>query len=202
MVQYEAELTQLKAEHHTSEKIVQFRRERVKQFLKQTQPHDGEQGTARSGHSEKILAEPLRQHFGKKIRRRLTLAIPGRDWTYEPDFAYIDEASGLHIDIEVDEPYSYDTWEPIHYIGKDDRRNEFFLERGWVVVRFSEEQVHKNPEGCCKVIAQVVSELTGKPVILTRKAIPDLQPVPQWTKEEAEEMILTRRRDRYRAGQS
>ncbi len=201
--QYEAKLAQIQAEHHRPEKIAEFRRERLKQILKQTVSYDSDKGNIGNGHSEKILAAQLKRYFAKKIRHRLTLAIPEEKWDYCPDFAYIDEASGLHIDIEVDEPYTYDDWKPIHYVGKDDRRNDFFLERGWIVIRFSEEQVVKNAQGCCKLVAKVVAELTGKPMILTgSQDIPDLKSMPQWTKEEAERMALTRRRDGYRAGKS
>jgi hypothetical protein len=195
--QYGVELAQLKAKYHTLEKIAEFRNERQRQILKQTLSYDGDNGKARSGHSERILAEQLNRYFPGRIRRKLTLTIPGYEHPYEPDFAYIDSALGLHIDIEVDEPYGYQSLEPIHYIGKDDRRNDFFLERGWVVIRFSEHQVRENAKGCCKVVAKTVAEITGDSAIFKpMKGLPDLKLMPQWTYEEAAHMALTRRRDR------
>jgi hypothetical protein len=196
--QYEARLAQLKAQHYRPEQVAKFRQERLQQVLKQTRSYDGNKGDAGEGYSEKILAEQLNRHFPNKIRRRSTLMIPGRDHSYQPDFVYIDRTTGLHIDIEVDEPYVYQSWEPIHYVGKDNRRNQFFLERGWVVIRFSEEQVRKNARGCCKVVAKTIAEVTGNPAsFVAWKGFPDLKPMSQWTREEATQMALTRRRDGY-----
>ena len=46
-------------------------------------------------------------------------------------------------------------------MGKDNQRNQFFLEKNWVVIRFSELQVVKYPDSCCKAIARIISQITG-----------------------------------------
>lgn len=66
---------------------------------------------------------------------------------------------GIRINIEVDEPYSFFSREARHCIGEDIHRDDYFIERGWLVVRFSEIQVHRNIEGCLKYIAELVSQI-------------------------------------------
>ena len=119
---------------------------------------------------------------------------------YTPDFAYIDERLNLHIDIEIDEPYVYHSGKPTHYLyaGKDRKRNDFFNDRGWIVIRFSEEQVARYPHSCCKTIARQIAEITRETSILNRfDNISDLQQQRQWTEAEAREMAERRIRDRY-----
>jgi len=54
------------------------------------------------------------------------------------------------------------------------------------MVRFSEKQVVLSPRRCCKTVALMIAELTGdKSVLQTLTNIPDLDPMPQWTYEEA-----------------
>ena len=81
---------------------------------------------------------------------------------YTPDFAYIDEKTNLHIDIEIDEPYGYKSKKPLHYSGleKEKIRDEFFLDCLWIVIRFSEEQIVKYPQSCCQEIAKVINQIT------------------------------------------
>ena len=122
--------------------------------------------------------------------------------SYTPDFIYFDPINGLHIDIELDEPYVYDTKEPTHYQTPgnegDNIRNQFFLNHGWVVIRFSEEQIVCYPDSCCKAIAQVVASISKDYTILEQFTnIPDLPFIPQWTREEAIEMAQNNYRDTY-----
>lgn len=196
--QYEAK----RSEYYKSEQMEQLKLEQVVKILKQTYSYDGNQSKAKEGRSETRLALHLIPYFPVKILRKLTLTIPGCEHPYSPDIAYVDPATGLHIDIEIDEPYAYKTKDPIHCIGVDDQRNTFFLERGWIVIRFSEEQVVKYPEECCKTVAQVIRDLIGKTAISPEKwakleQIPALKPMPQWTHEEAMEMAQKNYRHTY-----
>ena len=87
-----------------------------------------------------------------------------KQYIYEPDFIYYDKE--LLIDIEIDEPYIFETKKPIHYFDeatqkhKDVKRNNYFNQLGWVVIRFSEKQVVENPYGCCLEIAELIEQLT------------------------------------------
>ncbi|MFM6456865.1 MAG: hypothetical protein ACKPH7_34200 [Planktothrix sp.] len=127
-------------------------------------------------------------------------SIPNTYFCYTADFILIHQATGLAIDIEIDEPYDGKTGKPHHCIdqNKDQQRNRFFLERNWVVIRFSEYQVVKCPEGCCKAIAQVIFQITGDDSGLIKlQNIKDLLPHKQWKNKEAVYMAKTKFRQSY-----
>lgn len=80
---------------------------------------------------------------------------------YEPDFVLSNEKDNknIFINIEIDEPY--DGWlrTPTHCIGDNDSRDEFFANRGWIVIRFAEIQIHQEPKKCCAFIAKVIASI-------------------------------------------
>jgi hypothetical protein len=81
---------------------------------------------------------------------------------------------------------------------KDSQRNRFFLERNWVVIRFSEWQVVKYPDSCCKAIARVIFQITGDYRGLVQiQNVADLLPNKQWTVKEAIYMAKTKFRNSY-----
>lgn len=178
--------------------IQEFRQRLLLEILGHTKPQDGNNSKARRGISEAKFGRHLRRYFGDNIHERLYLNIPNFPEPYSPDFAYIDRGLKLYIDIEIDEPYT--NRQPIHFIGKDERRNQFFLERGWLVIRFCEEQVIRYPRQCCKVIAQVIADILGDELELSRfKDTPDLPKIKLWTYKEALQMIRNQARDRYQS---
>jgi hypothetical protein len=78
---------------------------------------------------------------------------------YYPDVAIIDTDNSIFIDIEIDEPYTYLEKLPIHYIGSDKDRDEFFQSIGWTVLRFSEQQIVKQPNEVIDFITAVYYSL-------------------------------------------
>lgn len=126
--------------------------------------------------------------------------IPGTSFRYTADFILVHQPTGLAIDIEIDEPYDGRTGKPHHCVNrsKDNQRNRFFLERNWVVIRFSELQVVKYPDGCCKAIAKIVFQITGDYRSLVQlQNIKDLLPHKQWKVKEAVYMAKTKFRNSY-----
>jgi len=176
--------------------LLKKRRVHTTKALKTTKPHD-RTNQATQGASERHFKIHLDRYFPKRIRLDLALSIPDFPKPYTVDFAY-QHPSGLRIDIEIDEPYVYTSKQPIHYQGKDDKRNQAFLDRGWVVIRFAESQVIQQPESCCKEIAKIIAEALADPALLKPFAqVPELTPVPHWTQAEAEEMARQNTRNRY-----
>jgi very-short-patch-repair endonuclease len=177
-----------------------FKRDSVLKVLSKTIPPDGNQSTAWNGISEAKFSSYLKKYFGKNIYTKITLNRPNLYLPYSPDFAYIDRLTNLHIDIEIDEPYSYKdkNRKPIHYIDADSERNNFFLQRGWIIIRFTEEQVVCYPESCCRMIAEVITDLLQEDLILIKfKNIFPLPKRKQWTEDEAKEMARTDYRQTY-----
>ncbi|RZJ34727.1 MAG: hypothetical protein EOO51_08345 [Flavobacterium sp.] len=167
-------------------------------------PQKGRSG--RKGYKEEHFKAYLRKYFKESFELFDDRFILVKDRTnpYEPDFTLIDEKEGTNIflDIEIDEPYeginNIERRKPTHYRFSDINRNNAFKSRGWIVIRFAEIQVHQNPDGCCRFVADVIANIHSSFAVpedlLTAKRI---MPVPQWTKEEAEEMSRERYRERY-----
>jgi hypothetical protein len=123
---------------------------------------------------------------------------------YEPDFTLIDEKSGINIflDIEIDEPYEglndIAKRKATHFQYADTNRNNAFASRGWIIIRFAEIQVHRDPNACCNFVADVIKSINPKFLTPTDlSGLGHLKPVRQWTKEEAEEWSLQKYREEY-----
>jgi hypothetical protein len=174
------------------QEIQQFR-QTLAQNLRQAQSYQGIDNNPRRGSSEKRFEAVLKKYWTNKIKIGVKLQNPNYDigYHYVPDFAYIDEEINLYIDIEIDEPYGYKSREPIHYLGAENeqKRHDLFLNKLWVIIRFSEEQTIRYPQSCCKVIAEVIAQITGDNTALSQLSNePDLPLVDRWDYEEAAAM--------------
>lgn len=160
---------------------------------------DSYSSQAKKGKFEKVLFDSLKQHLTGEFYDQTALNIPNYSYPFSPDIAY--KIEGIYLDIEVDEPYyqkegryypyhGYDEWQ-------DQNRNEFFVERNWIVIRFAEEQVAKYPESCVKEVAKLVNQLLGVAIPESLVDIPDLKPIPRWTTNQAEIMIEKNYRNSY-----
>jgi uncharacterized protein (TIGR02145 family) len=123
---------------------------------------------------------------------------------YSPDITLIDTQDGLNlfIDIEIDEPYEgvndITSRKPLHYTDSDIIRNNAISDNGWVVIRFAEIQVHKSPEACCQFIAGVISKINPNfKIPIALNIAEKLNPVGQWSKEDAIVMSNERYREKY-----
>jgi hypothetical protein len=152
------------------------------------------------GASEEAFRKVLERFFPERVSTQLRLPIPNWDGAYSTDFTISFPSIGVWIDVEIDEPYDYKTLNPTHCADdeRDRNRNSFFLKNNWIVVRFSEEQVVRHPESCCKEVATVVQIVTG----MTRysqalSTVPTLMPMPMWTKQQALKMAKAKARDKY-----
>jgi hypothetical protein len=98
--------------------------------------------TAKRGVAEDRFAKYLDLYFPDLRQPNYSFDIPDTTLAYSADFC-LQLPCGLSIDVEIDKPYVGNTKEPHHCSdgGKDDRRNQFFIDDNWLVVRFSERQV-------------------------------------------------------------
>lgn len=155
---------------------------------KQVQPIGS--SSARVGVSEKQFFDYLRNYFDE-VLWGAEFETPWEGFNYSADFLVRHHISGVGIDVEIDEPYALSSKKPTHCLdsGTDQQRNQFFLERYWIVVRFSERQIVKAPLSCCKFIAFVLAEVTGDNSFLELlNSVPDLIPQPAWTTKQAKKM--------------
>ncbi len=121
------------------------------------------------------LAEALRQIPEVEVMQQQRLGI------HIPDVILQDRSLGLWCCIEVDEPWYFREGDgrkcPNHWIGKDDRRDEEFLDCGWIVIRFAESQVALDLEGCVQEVASVLARYNpGRERVQTQ-----LRRVARWT---------------------
>ncbi len=167
-------------------------------------PQKGRGG--RKGYKEADFHQYLTRHFSQafKLYTDRILSVKGNSNAFAPDFAFIDEKEGVNLfmDVEIDEPYEglndLGKRKPTHFQYADTDRNNAFKNRGWIVIRFAEIQIHQDPAGCCLFIADVIASIHP-----TFKIPPELHAskqvisVSQWTKEEALKMSREKSREKY-----
>lgn len=152
------------------------------------------------GISEAAFGQVLESFFPGRVRSQLEFPIPGSEHSYSTDLALLFDEINLAIDCEIDEPYELKSKMPTHCVDqhKDRYRNQFFLTGNWIVVRFSEEQVVRYPESCCKELASVIATVTGiERYLLKFENVPTLPLKPQWTFRQARRMASRSYRFRY-----
>ena len=119
--------------------------------------------TKRRGFKEESFQESIQKYFGSYfiVSGEVRLNTGKETRPYEPDIAIIDKKTdnNIRIDIEIDEPYAGITRQPTHCKGEDLIRDTYFVDRGWLVIRFSEYQVHTQEIECLKYIAFIIKSI-------------------------------------------
>lgn len=155
-----------------------------------------------SGVTEPLLIQALQKLTelvpAIEIHQNTLLSIRNRDYAYRPDIALVWQKHNLYIDIEVDEPYDMVSRKPIHYTTSADYlRNLYFISQGWVVVRFSEEQVYKEPNQCVQYIANMLKNITSDTVFDALIANFEVNEQDRWTYDGAKELEAQKYRESY-----
>jgi very-short-patch-repair endonuclease len=143
--------------------------------------------TVAKGVSERGFFQKLVNEFGDKV------LIDKKVGKYFPDFMYADSDNRVYINIEVDEPYVFSTGKPIHCIGDDDERDDFFNSMNCTVLRFSEYQVVHHSISCVKLIRSII-EMKEKGT--NRYQLYSLRD-KRWTKRDAETFSDRQLREYY-----
>jgi hypothetical protein len=153
------------------------------------------------GKSEKGFLPYLKKYFSEclNIEADACLIAKRTDWPYEPDFALwqLEGDNLVMLDIEIDEPYDGFNKQPIHCYGEDIGRNKDFLNRGWTVIRFAEDQILNYPRNCCYVIAETLSKiLPGYQIPEILKQFDSLREIDRWNSDDAQKMIKQKAREK------
>ncbi len=120
--------------------------------------------TKRRGYKEEAFQRAIEEVFCSHFIVSGELRInTGKDTRpFEPDIALIGKKNDcLRIDIEIDEPYAGITRQPTHCKDDDTMRDIYFVDRGWIVIRFSEYQVHKFEKECLRFISDVIKAVSS-----------------------------------------
>lgn len=186
---YEKEIADFKV--NRKEKIKDLKRDLYLKKISSNLSFSNNKTKNKRGRAELMFLSLLYDKFRNQIF--VDCKVEKENIVYFPDFILKCEKTNLHIDIEIDEPYSFSEKEPIHYKGIDNIRNKFFLEMNWCVLRFSEEQILKYPNECCDFISRVFYSIRdNKQISLDfkhKKAV--------WTYEEAMILMHKKVRDGY-----
>jgi len=151
------------------------------------------------GVTEDNFFKLLKKYFQNSFNVYNDRFVPkGSSKPYEPDFVLSCEINNknIFIDIEIDEPYDIKDRKPIHCIGEDDVRDEFFTKRGWIVIRFAEKQIHQEPHNCCAFVAKVIHSIDKTFYSFLLKESNPLN-VPQWTTAQSEKWANENYREMY-----
>lgn len=115
------------------------------------------------GFTENTFFEALKKYFKSdfKIHNDRHIIHKNGNNAYEPDFLLINENENknIFINIEIDEPYDGISRIPTHEINRDVYRDLFFTNRGYVVIRFTENQIFEEPIQCCIYIAEIIKSI-------------------------------------------
>lgn len=157
--------------------------------------------TKRRGFKEEVFQGAIEEVFGNHFIVSGELRInTGKDTRpFEPDIALIGKKNDcLRIDIEIDEPYAGITRQPTHCKGDDTMRDIYFVDRGWIVIRFSEYQVHMFEKHCLRFISDVIKAISSTHTI--PESLARFQPVENqklWDIVQAQKWEKDKYREKY-----
>lgn len=180
--------------------IEKFRNEQLKTYFKKRKAPkftSCDEEIVKKGISEQYFANLLAKDFTVYTNQKVRI-IKGY---YYPDILLVH--NNIYINIEIDEPYTYEDGKPIHYavknldgkyISEDEDRNTFFTYEGYEVIRLTEEQIVTKTIDCINLIKKVIYKLEKK---IIKIKVPSDFIVQKWTKKEANIMATNRYRDNY-----
>jgi very-short-patch-repair endonuclease len=157
--------------------------------------------TKRRGFKEETFQLSIERYFGQRFsilgNARLNTGKETRP--FEPDIAIVDRKdTNLRIDVEVDEPYAGVSRQPTHCKGEDYLRDLYFVDRGWIVIRFSEYQVHQYEMGCLQFIAELIKTVIPSFVIPKELQISQKLPLDKiWDIVKAQKWEKANYREKY-----
>lgn len=156
--------------------------------------------TNQRGYKEKAFTHNIRFHItGIEVADNVHMVIPHFKRPYEPDIVLFDKSRNLYVDIEIDEPYDGFYRFPTHCIKfeetykKDDIRDLFFVESGWMVIRFTEKQVHLQSQQCIDHIKNVLNSISSES--FDRAAKCDIE--SQWDENQSIQWQKAHYREKY-----
>ena len=157
----------------------------------------------RRGYKEESFQNSAQKYFGVlfQVSGDIRLNTGKETRPFEPDIAIIGKNTNknIRIDIEIDEPYSGINRQPTHCKGEDDMRDIYFTDRGWIVVRFSEYQVHTQELACLKYIANIIRRIDTNYIVpaqlnsaqtLEKENLWDIVQAQKWEREKYREKYL------------
>ncbi len=183
-IQYQRDL----AIAHAPERILEFRHQQYRNFFKKLPPYENAIalsernnpfGNAKPTDEQAMegviyyFGVTIQQYLSGKLYQGIKLHIPSIDYEWSPALAYIEPDLNLHVAIEISLPS-----ENAAIIMRNDLAERFLVDSGWIIIKFSHEQILQSSTECCKEFAKLLDRLSLDSSILKNFAdTPDLVPV-------------------------
>lgn len=155
----------------------------------------------KKGHTEDQFFIVMEKYFKPyfKVHNNRHIVSQNGVYKYEPDFLIesVDDNKNIFINIEIDEPYDGISRIPTHEIYKDNYRDLFFINRGYIVIRFTEKQVFEEANQCCEYIANVIKSIDADYVVDKKNINKSLSKQKQWDGLQAKKWALVNYRENY-----
>jgi very-short-patch-repair endonuclease len=126
----------------------------------------------KKGVSEEFFYKILNKYSNYKVYKSLKYGF------YFPDLVIVKD--NLVAVLEIDEPYSFENKEPIHYDDMDENRDIFFVDNGFLVIRFAEDQILSEPLKCVKILDDIYGMVLNFGEYSNLKKINKIE-LPSWS---------------------
>lgn len=152
----ESEHEQKIALTRTDEKLKAYRQPKILEILSKTKGEIAQKAIAGNNSviSDQltVFGKSLKKSLGDRLQPSITIQIPAFNFRFSPDFTYINPATNLHLAIAISE---------IDQTSKEQQNicNSFLLKSGWIVARFTPQEVLENPDRCVQSIVKLIDEL-------------------------------------------
>ncbi len=165
---------------HAPQRILEFRQHQFQKFFAKIPANDQAISITESQNAIAELEEFIYK-FGMELQKNLSgtlyhglkLHISSIEYDWNPALTYIDPVTNAHIAIEISAPS-----ENAAIMMRNDLAERFLVNLGWIMIKFSQEQILQNSMECCKEFARLLDRLSFDQNVLAKFTdTPDLAPV-------------------------
>ena len=176
-----------------------FKKQKIKSYLLESKQPKQFRGLPQRSVTHNFFKEYLSKKFPNQIFDNFYFKNSDyENLLYIPDYVLYDKEINLFFNIEVDEPYIGIDGTPIHFQkSNDEERDDFFLRKKWIVIRFAEIQIIRNPNMCCGIIENVIKNLKSCILKDDFSDNSQIQIIEKWSKEDAHKLAFQKYRNIY-----
>ena len=162
---------------HAPERVIEFRHQQFQKFFAKIPTVENAIALTKSSNAIADAISDfgvmLQQYVSGTIYQGTKLYIPSINYNWLPALTYIDPALNAHIAIEISLPS-----ESAATLTQNSLADRVLVDSGWIIIKFSQEQISQSAVECCKEFAKLLDRLSIDPTVLSNFAdTPDLVPV-------------------------
>lgn len=115
------------------------------------------------------------------------------------DIMYLDYENNIFFVVKIDEPYDLVTGSIENVLNSSELNSQTkeLLDHNFNIIRFSEEQIIKQPGECLNLVKEFIDVLQGSKSSIGIDVIKSVVSRPMWSKEDAEMLKLKGYRESY-----